>query len=92
MEVQESDREVPAHCWNKIAETGQIEEGERNSLSLPASPLPLGGPVQCQESPSQPVISPMKENENVSECPASAAVWDATKGPLLSHSIWSTES
>ena len=42
-----------------------MEEGQRNSFTFPASPLPQDGTAQRQERPSWPMIFPMEEKQSI---------------------------
>lgn len=71
MEVWNSRREVPAHCWRKKKkiQIGHTEGNKRNSFTLPSLPLlPLtqGSIAQWQGRPSQPVIPSMGKSESMS--------------------------
>lgn len=63
--IQESSREVPAHCWSKKSENKQIERGNKDGFTLPVSLLPQGGTAQYQDSLSQPMISSTRKSENI---------------------------
>lgn len=61
---QESSREIPVPHRSKISINRCIEEGKKNSFTLPVSPFPKGSIAQCQKKPSQPVISHKGKSES----------------------------
>ena len=77
----------------KKFEMGWIKEGERISLTLPASHFPQGSKAQWQENLLRPMISPPWESGSVwvSTCLPWPKCWTCQRGPFLSCHIQSTE-
>lgn len=63
--VHESNGERPVHTWRKKNSWDWTQWREEKSLPLKVSPLSQGSRVQCQERPSYPVFSFMRESESI---------------------------
>lgn len=85
--AQEFSREVLAHHWRKSkCEIGIAEEGHRNSVPLPSSPLPQSSIAQCQEDSFWPLTCPVEAKwELVSKHVSLPAVPDSHRDQVLSH-------
>lgn len=63
MGARECTWEVVDPQSSKISENRCIEEGKKNSFTLPVSPLLQDGTAQYLERPPRPTSAPMRESE-----------------------------